>query len=156
MLKDWWRTWKSSNRGPEICRCSSHPQYLFSSPFYCNNRTRTIRPYVHTSIRLMPSDYFISYDLYGFIFHIFPAHVHCNISHSFAMTNSADSFAVVEYFANIFFLSKIVILEVPAKCQKQISIHFILAVSNIDQAKWFIIMLLNKFSNFELNFYVVV
>ena len=94
--------------------------------------------------------------LYGFIFHILPAHVHCNISHFFAMTNSADIFAVVEYFANIFFLSKIVILEVPAKCQKHISIHFILAVSNIDQAKWFIIMQLNKFSNFELNFYVVV
>ena len=44
-----WRTWKSSNRGPEICRCSSHPQYLFSSPFSSNTRTMTIRPYVHTS-----------------------------------------------------------------------------------------------------------
>ena len=36
-------------------------------------------------------------------------------------------FAVAEYLSNMFYLSKNVILEVPAKCQEQISIHYILS-----------------------------
>ena len=36
-------------------------------------------------------------------------------------------FAVAEYLSNMFYLSKNVILEVPAKCQAQISIHYILS-----------------------------
>ena len=93
-----WRTWKSSNRGPEICRCSSHPQYLFSSPFsFPFSMTMTtwalrqflitmdpkvqffrqrlhlltveqqaVTFFVPSSIRLIPSDTFISYDLIWF------------------------------------------------------------------------------------------
>ena len=72
-----WRTWKSSNRGPEICRCNFHPQYLFSSS---NTRAMTtwalqqflitmdveqqaVTFFVLSSIRLMPRDTFISYYL---------------------------------------------------------------------------------------------